>query len=231
MSDGRIHGVHVWIGPPDMEPPDRPIPGPLVWDLTTGTATDTTESLLNGGWAPRQPGDAWQGVCRGSAQTRPQPERGRGALDDDQARTRSDALQFLGRHRPSWRTDHDRFRRAGPAGRARRRQPAADPSGNELARRTRGPTGYTRLPGPAHPQGVGAARRLSRAGRPDELDALKWLDDPVPFFDWRASMAGDHVVHPEDRDQMARMAEDFRQEPLRACFEWWPTMAGGRPCT
>ena len=38
---------------------------------------------------------------------------------------------------------------------------------------------------------------------------LKWLDDPVPFFDWRASMAGDHVVHPEDRGQMARMAEDF----------------------
>ena len=23
MTDGRIHGVHVWIGPPDMEPPER----------------------------------------------------------------------------------------------------------------------------------------------------------------------------------------------------------------
>ena len=23
MSDGRIHGVHVWIGPPDLEPPER----------------------------------------------------------------------------------------------------------------------------------------------------------------------------------------------------------------
>ena len=22
MSDGRIHGVHVWIGPPDLEPPE-----------------------------------------------------------------------------------------------------------------------------------------------------------------------------------------------------------------
>ena len=38
---------------------------------------------------------------------------------------------------------------------------------------------------------------------------LKWLDDPVPFFDWRASMAGDHVVHPDDRPRMAKMAEEF----------------------
>jgi hypothetical protein len=38
---------------------------------------------------------------------------------------------------------------------------------------------------------------------------LKWLDDPVPFFDWRASLAGDHKVHPSDRDQMARMAVEF----------------------
>jgi hypothetical protein len=38
---------------------------------------------------------------------------------------------------------------------------------------------------------------------------LKWLDDPVPFFDWRASLAGDHVMHPADRAQMARMADEF----------------------
>jgi hypothetical protein len=38
---------------------------------------------------------------------------------------------------------------------------------------------------------------------------LKWLDEPVPFFDWRTSLAGDHKVHPDDRAQMARMAEEF----------------------
>ena len=27
MSDGRVHGVHVWIGPLDMEPPERLIAG------------------------------------------------------------------------------------------------------------------------------------------------------------------------------------------------------------
>ena len=49
MSDGVIHGVHLWIGPPDAEPPERPIPGPLKWDLTSGVATDTPESLANAG--------------------------------------------------------------------------------------------------------------------------------------------------------------------------------------
>jgi hypothetical protein len=38
---------------------------------------------------------------------------------------------------------------------------------------------------------------------------LKWLDDPVPFFDWRASMSGDRAVHPADRGQMAKMAAEF----------------------
>src|ERR1700742_217268 len=52
MSDGRIHGVHVWVGPPDLDPPERAIPGPLKWDLTNGFATDTTESLLNRGLDP-----------------------------------------------------------------------------------------------------------------------------------------------------------------------------------
>ena len=41
MSDGFIHGVHVWTGPSDVDPPERPIPGPLKWDLTLGVATDT----------------------------------------------------------------------------------------------------------------------------------------------------------------------------------------------
>ena len=52
MSDGRIHGVHVWSGPAGAEPPERPIPGPLKWDMTTGVATDTPESLLNSGMDP-----------------------------------------------------------------------------------------------------------------------------------------------------------------------------------
>ena len=32
MTDGKVHGVHVWIGPADAEPPERPIP-----DRSSGT--------------------------------------------------------------------------------------------------------------------------------------------------------------------------------------------------
>src|SRR5690349_14323756 len=52
MSDGRVHGVHIWVGPPDAQPPTRPVPGPLLWDLTTGLATDTVQSLANSGMDP-----------------------------------------------------------------------------------------------------------------------------------------------------------------------------------
>ena len=52
MSDGRMHGVQVWIGPPDVEPPERLVPGPVKWDLTAGVATDTVESLVNSGRDP-----------------------------------------------------------------------------------------------------------------------------------------------------------------------------------
>jgi hypothetical protein len=47
-----VHGVQVWIGPPDVEPPERPVAGPLKWDLTAGVATDTRESLYNSGRDP-----------------------------------------------------------------------------------------------------------------------------------------------------------------------------------
>lgn len=52
MSDGRIHGVHVWSGSKRAEPSERPIPGPLKWDLTLGVAADTVESLANNGTNP-----------------------------------------------------------------------------------------------------------------------------------------------------------------------------------
>ena len=52
MTDGHVHGVHIWLGPPDAVPPPRPMPGPLVWNLSTGLATDTAQSLTNSGMDP-----------------------------------------------------------------------------------------------------------------------------------------------------------------------------------
>jgi hypothetical protein len=38
---------------------------------------------------------------------------------------------------------------------------------------------------------------------------LKWLDEPAPFFDWRARESGVPVVHPDDAPRMARMTIEF----------------------
>ena len=38
---------------------------------------------------------------------------------------------------------------------------------------------------------------------------LKWLDDPAPFFDWRARETGESSVHPADARHMARMTVEF----------------------
>ena len=124
MSDGRIHGVHVWIGPPDMEPPERPIPGPLMWDLTSGIATDTPESLFNSGWDPEKAATHGRAFADDLPTTGSQPERGQGAVNGDQARAWSDFLQRLGRHRPQGRDDHRRLRRTGADGGPRRREPS-----------------------------------------------------------------------------------------------------------
>ena len=45
MSDGRVHGVQLWVGALDEDPPERPIPGPLLWNLTTGVAIDSPDTL------------------------------------------------------------------------------------------------------------------------------------------------------------------------------------------
>lgn len=55
LTDGRIQAVHLWCGPTDEEPPDRPIPGALKWDFTTGEGSVTSEYLANTGRSPGSP--------------------------------------------------------------------------------------------------------------------------------------------------------------------------------
>jgi Domain of unknown function (DUF5593) len=41
MSDGQVHGVHLWTGPTAAEPPERPIPGRRCsrWRFTVSPVT------------------------------------------------------------------------------------------------------------------------------------------------------------------------------------------------
>jgi hypothetical protein len=209
MSDGRIHGVHVWIGPPAMEPPERPIPGPLLWDLTSGIATDTPESLFNGGRDPEKE------ATHGRAFAEDLPKRD---LNPDEAKVLSMAIKpeagktFCN----TWDvTDHEG--KPITVGFVARALLESQDDGSERLI-CRAMNWRSEREGPAVPHDYLAQRILNGLAQPGVFRALvdlknwtllKWLDEPVPFFDWRASMAGEHTVHPDDHPQMAKMATEF----------------------
>lgn len=209
MTDGRIHGVQVWVGPPDMEPPERPVVGPLVWDLDSGVATATPESLANSGWDPDR-----------------EPTHGRTFADDlpkrDLNPSEAKVLSMVIRREPgatfcsTWDVTDYRGERITVGFVVRAVLEPDDGDGERLLSRAMN----------------WRAERDEEAGRQDDLaqrilaglaqpgvhralvdltdwTLLKWLDDPAPFFNWRASLAGEHSVHPDDRSRMEEMARQF----------------------
>lgn len=210
MTDGRIHGVHVWIGPLDEAPPDRPVPGPLKWDLTNGIATDTPESLLNSGLDPAVES------TQGRAFAEDLPTRN---LNPSEAKVLAAAIKpEAGRSFCStWNvTDH-----AGApitVGFAARVLEEADDAGRERLI-CRAMNWRSVQDGCAAPPPNDAGQRvLDGVAQPGVHRALvdlktwnllKWLDDPCPFYDWHARGAGHAMVHPDDELEMASMATDF----------------------
>ena len=209
MSDGRIHGVHVWTGPADAEPAERPIPGPLKWDLTLGVATDTRESLANSGKNP----DVEVTFGRAFAEDLPSRE-----LNPNETKVLAMAVKA----RPGqtlcstwdltdWEGNPVRIgfvaRTAlepGPDGRdhlvARAMNWRAEVKGplvstDDLAQRI--------LNGLAQ---AGVHRALIDLKK---LTLLRWLDDPCTFYDWRGSDKDRPRVHPEDEHLMSSMTKEF----------------------
>jgi hypothetical protein len=209
MSDGLIHGVHLWIGPPELDPPDRPIPGPLVWDLTSGMATDTTESLWNSGWDPEKA-----------------PTHGRAFADDLPRRDLNpiEAKVLCMAIKPevgttfcsTWDVTDFKGEPITIGFVSRVLQESQDDGTERLI--CRAMNWRSVREDSTVPHDYLAQRILAGLAQPDAYRCLvdltnwtllKWLDDPAPFFDWRASMAGDHAVHPADRSQMKEMAAEF----------------------
>jgi hypothetical protein len=209
MSDGLIHGVHLWSGPPDMEPPERPVPGPLKWDLTNGVATDTRESLFNSGRNPDT--EATDG--RAFAEDLPMRD-----LNPSEATV----LAMLMRPEPgmtfcnSWDVTDYRGEHVCVGWVARTRVESED-DGRELLI-CRAMNWRCERDESTVPQDNLAERILNGLSQPGVHRALvdlhrwkllKWLDEPAPFFDWRAREASDPVVHPDDAPHMARMTIEF----------------------
>ncbi|WP_343600857.1 PAS domain-containing protein [Mycobacterium sp.] len=206
MSDGRIHGVHVWSGPAKAEPPERPIPGPLKWDFTLGVATDTPESLFNNGKNPeventdgRSFADNWP-----SRELKPHeaevlalavnPQPGQtlcAGWDTTDWQANPIRVSFVARNAVEPGQDgQDHMVGRGMNWRAEPAEPP--PPADRLAQQI--------LQGLAQP---GVHRALFDLKR---WTLLKWLDEPCPFYDWRPRAANMPRVHPDDAPTIAALA-------------------------
>lgn len=209
MSDGRMHGVHVWTGPIDEEPPERPTPGPLKWDLTCGVATDTPESLANSGKNPEVE------VTYGRAFAEDLPSR---QLNPNETKV----LAMAVRAEPgqtlcsTWDvTDwQDNPIRIGFTARSAL-EPGPDGRDHLVARAI---NWRAERKGPAVAVDDLAQRilkGLAQAGVHRALvdlknwTLLKWLDEPCGFYNWRANEFDTARVHPDDEALMLSMTKEF----------------------
>jgi hypothetical protein len=209
MSDGRVHGVHVWIGPLGMEPPERVVPGALMWDLTAGVATDTPESISNSGRDPST--EATHG--RTFAEDLPMRSLNPSEIEVLSMAIKAEPGMTLC---STWNVTDYRGETITVGFVARANPEPQDDGGERLICRAmnwraeyEGPTlppdhlAQRILDGPARP---GVHRALAD---PVNWTLLKWLDEPAPFFDWRARETGKDSVNPADALHMARMALEY----------------------
>jgi hypothetical protein len=209
MTDGRMHGVHVWTGPADVEPPERPTPGPLKWDLTLGVATDTRESLANSGKNPEVE------VTFGRAFAEDLPSR---ELNPNETKV----LAMAVRAKPGqtlcstwdltdWQGNPVRI---GFVARTAL-EPGPDRRDHLVARAM---NWRAELKGPVVSADDLAQRilhGLAQAGVHRALvdlhnwTLLKWLDEPCTFFDWRSSDTDRPKVNPDDQHLISAMTKEL----------------------
>ena len=226
MTDGRIHGVHVWCGPPDVEPPERPLPGPLKWDLTVGEATGTAQYLENAGMDP-----ATEPVT-GRSFADDIPSR---SLNQDEAKALSWAIDVAPdrTYSASWgfADKQGTFRRVGWCARTMM-ETAEDGTGHLVARAMNLVEEVSETPLANDHLAQRILNGLSQPGvyrlivDLSNWTTLKWIDDPCPYFDWHGRVQ----IHPGDREHYAdRMRDELETGSTSAVLrlpgndgEWVP---------
>jgi len=208
MSDGRVHGVQVWLGPLRVAVPPRPVPGPLVWNLTTGVATDTPQSLANSGMDPATE------RTHGRTFAEDLPTR-----DRNPSETKVLSMAIKSQPGATFCSTWDVTDRSGTlitvAFVARALTEKADDGSDHLVSRAMNWRSHRDAPVVA--PDLLAQRILDSLARPGSYRALvdintwtllKWLDEPCPLYDWRGR-DGAPWVHPEDMPLMGTMATEL----------------------
>jgi hypothetical protein len=209
MSDGRIHGVQVWSGPTQTEPPERPIPGAFTWDLTLGVATDTSESLANRGKDPEMAGSQGRSFAETwpSRDLKPNEDRAlAAAVNAEPGQTLCDTWDST-----DWQGNPIRVSFV-----ARNSLEPVPEGGEHLI--GRGMTWRAEPSETAAPTDQLAQRILHGLAQPgvhralidlNKWTLLKWLDEPCPFYDWRRSAMNEPRIHPSDEPKLAAMISEF----------------------
>jgi hypothetical protein len=209
MSDGRIHGVHVWSGPAADDPPERPIAGPLKWDMTLGVATDSPESLANTGKnvEVEDPEDRAFAECWPSGDLKPNEGKAlAAAVRSEPGHTVCDTWDGT-----DWQGNPIRVSFVARNG----LEPAADGRDHMVARGMNWRAEPCDRAQPADQLAQQILQGLAQPGvhralfDPHNWTLLKWLDEPCPFYDWRRTGTDGPRMHPGDEANMAAMTAEF----------------------
>lgn len=213
MNDGELHGVHLWVGPRNAFPPPRPLPGAVIWDLTTSTASDTPQALMNSGL------DLNNEKTEGRPFAADMPV---GDINHDE----SVVLALSMTCKPgdtfcsTWDvTSHDDqpIRVSFVARAALEPQPNGPDRLVCRAMNWRVPVRERQVH--THDLAKKILRATQQAGIHRVLvdlqtwNLLKWIDPPCPHFDWRGEVTGQSFVHPDDRPVLRSMSQQFAKGP------------------
>ena len=208
MTDGRMHAVHVWCGPTDDDPPERPIPGPLKWDLTSGEGSATTEYLTNAGMDPTHES------LTGRSFVEDIPSR---SLNRDESKALSWTIDLAPDRTFCATWDFaDKiggFRRVGWCARTLL-EPHEDGTDHLVSRAmnlVEAVSASPMAPGNLADRIVGGLAQPGVYRVIADLNTwtlLKWIDEPCPLFNWRGRVQ----MHPDDHERFsARMTEELHE--------------------
>lgn len=226
MTDGRIHGVHVWTGSDAATQPLRPVIGCVIWDLTAGTATDTPDALRNSGFDPDNEQTHGRALAEDLSIGDVHPSEGQLLALTMNCRPGETLCTAWDIRAPSGEPVRVNFTARAAL------EPSADGTKHLIARAMNWQSPVdTHADREPH-----LAERILRGMAQDGIHRalvdlktskiLKWLDPPCPHFDWRGEEAGRPLVHPDDEAQLQSLVKWCENGPaagalrLRAKGGW-----------